>query len=142
MATKTTVNISPKVLAGLLTGLGTAAVLGIAKAVNADTFDFLGPWSVVAYPAFTVLVGQVAAWLKREHDSVSADTSASSVPLAPELAPAVSAPTVEPLVPQTAEQLIASIASRHSSADTAFRARKLMPSVPNLAALDDCGALA
>ena len=106
MATKTVVNISPKVLTGLLTGLGTAAVLGIAKAVNADTFDFLGPWSVVAYPAFTVLVGQVAAWLKREHDSVSADTSASSVPVAPEL-PAVSAPTVEPLVPQTADQIIA-----------------------------------
>lgn len=98
MATKTVVNISPKVLTGLLTGLGTAAVLGIAKAVNADTFDFLGPWSVVAYPAFTVLVGQVAAWLKREHDSVTA-------PVATPVA--VSAPTVEPLVPQTADQIIA-----------------------------------
>lgn len=108
MATKTVVNISPKVLTGLLTGLGTAAVLGIAKAVNADTFDFLGPWSVVAYPAFTVLVGQGAAWLKREHDTASADApAASSVPVAPELpAPAVAAP-VEPLVPQTADQIIA-----------------------------------
>jgi len=69
MATTTTINISPKVLTGLLTGLGTAALLGVANAVDAHTFDFLGPWSPVAYPAFTVLVGQAAAWLKRERDA-------------------------------------------------------------------------
>lgn len=108
MATKTVVNISPKVLTTLLTGLGTSAVLGAASGVNEHTFDFLGPWSTVAKLAFTVLISAAAGWLKREHDTASADApAASSVPVAPELpAPAVAAP-VEPLVPQTADQIIA-----------------------------------
>lgn len=105
MATKTTINISPKVLTGFLTGLGTAALLGIAKAVNPDTFDFLGPWAAVAYPAFTVLVAQAAAWLKREHAAAeepappAADGSynVTSLPVAAAVAPEFAAIVAGPV---------------------------------------------
>jgi hypothetical protein len=37
-------------------------------------------------------------------------------------------------------QLILASAIPHSASSRAFRARKLIPRVPNCAALDDCGA--
>jgi len=37
-------------------------------------------------------------------------------------------------------QLNSAKARAHSSSSCAFRARKLIPSVPNFAALEDCGA--
>lgn len=44
-----------------------------------------------------------------------------------------------PVICQTSHVSDASAAT-HSASSRAFRARKLIPSVPNCAALDDCGA--
>jgi len=43
------------------------------------------------------------------------------------------------LIHQASHVSVAS-ASTHSASSRAFRARKLIPKVPNCAALDDCGA--
>lgn len=58
--------VSPKVWAGLLTGLAVAAIGGLVTAVTPDTFDFLGPWGVIVYTGVTVGLAQLAAWLKRD----------------------------------------------------------------------------
>lgn len=111
MATKTTINISPKVLTGLLTGLGAAAALGAAGSVTPHTFDFLGPWGPVAKLAFTVLLAQAAAWFKREQaaETKAAEQNADGsynvtslpVPLVPASFDQIvsAAPASDPLVP-------------------------------------------
>jgi len=58
--------VSPKVWAGLATGLAVAAIGGVISAVTPHTFDFLGPWGVIAYTAVTVGLAQLAAYLKRD----------------------------------------------------------------------------
>lgn len=101
MATKTVVNISPKVLTGGLFGLGVAVVEAVAAAVNPHSLAFLGPWEPLALAAVPALLGQVAAWFKKEQAAEALPVITGAV------APTVAAVPVEPLVPQTAEQLIA-----------------------------------
>lgn len=104
MATKTVINISPKVLTATLTGLGLAGLGGVTAAVTPDTFAFLGPWAPGAFAVATILLAQAAAWFKREQENASSSATSTVTPELP--APVVAAP-VEPLVPQTAQQIIA-----------------------------------
>lgn len=114
MATKTTINISPKVLTATLTGLGLAGLGGITAAVTPDTFAFLGPWAPGAFAVATILLAQAAAWFKREQETAAKDTAptSSTAPVvddpvgwvgeAPAAAPAATAPLVPPAVDQLA----------------------------------------
>lgn len=58
--------ISPKVWAGLLTGLIVAAIGGIVAAVTPDTFAFLGAWGPIIYSLVTIGGAQLAAFLKTD----------------------------------------------------------------------------
>jgi len=105
MATKTVVNISPKVLTGGLCGLGVAVVEAVTVAVTPHSLAFLGAWEPLAIAVLPPLLGQVAAWFKKEQET--ADTvQAASVVNTHSVEPVLTAP-VEPLVPLTADQIIA-----------------------------------
>lgn len=101
MATKTVINISPKVFTALLTGLGLAGLGGVTAAVTPATFAFLGPWAPGAFAVATILLAQAAAWLKREQatETKAAVTNAHPTAAAP-------VPPVAPLLPLTVDQII------------------------------------
>lgn len=106
MATTTVVNISPKVLTGSLCGLAAAIAEASVVAVNQHTLAFLGPWEPLALGVAPLLLGQIAAWFKREEEATEGGT-ATAAPVANThtVAPVLAAP-VEPLVPATADQII------------------------------------
>lgn len=84
MATpKTTINIHPKLFTGLLIGLATAAVGGIASAMSPDLFAALGVWGPPVFSLTTVALSVLGGWLKR----VNAPESETAAP-APVAAPA------------------------------------------------------
>lgn len=113
MATKTVVNISPKVLTGGLCGLGVAVAEGIMAAITPHTLDFLGQWEPFALAALPPLLGQAAAWFKKEQAEEAPPVIGGSVQTAPAAttdpvgwvgdAPAVDAPPAQttPLAPPT-----------------------------------------
>jgi len=112
MATKTVLNVSPRVFTGGLCGLGVAVVEAVIVAVNPHTLAFLGQWEPLALAGIPPLLGQVAAWFKKEQ---AAEESAANAPIiaaenahVPATEPVgwVGPAPVEPLVPQTADQII------------------------------------
>lgn len=109
MATKTVLNVSPKVFTGGLCGLGVAVVEAITVAVTPHSLSFLGTWEPLALAAVPPLLGQVAAWFKKEQAAVSHTVAppAVDVPQAAPVAPTAAA--AAPIVPQTADQIIAGV---------------------------------
>lgn len=59
-------NISPKVWAGLITGLGIAIIGAGLTYLTPATFAFLGSWGPIAYTLVTLAGAQVAAFLKTD----------------------------------------------------------------------------
>jgi hypothetical protein len=108
-----TKKISPKVIAGILTGLAIAAIGGIIAAVTPDTFSAFGAWGPIVYSLVTVGGAQLAAYLKSDplrSNAVVVSMDTAPVP-APEAAgatdsnaflphPEEALPTVEPKEPE------------------------------------------
>lgn len=102
MATpKTTINIHPKLFTGLLIGLATAAVGGIASAMSPDLFAALGVWGPPVFSLTTVALSVLGGWLKRVN-AASESTSATPAPVAapaPAPAPAIAPAPVSTATP-------------------------------------------
>lgn len=112
MASKTVINVSPKVLTGGLFGLGVAVVEAVTASVTPASLHFLGGWEPLALAALPPLLGQVAAWFKKEEQAAEAPPAvqaqvANTHDTAPVEPASQVGPVTEPLVPQTADQIIA-----------------------------------
>lgn len=57
---------SPKVNAGLATGLALTVLAAGAAAITPDTLKDLGVWALPAYAAITAGAGYLAGYLKRD----------------------------------------------------------------------------
>lgn len=66
MSTTPTTPISPKVIAGTVTGIAITAVLAAITAITPDAFSFLGPWSGIAYLVVSTLGAAIAGYVKRD----------------------------------------------------------------------------
>jgi hypothetical protein len=94
-----TKKISPKVIAGILTGLAIAAIGGIIAAVTPDTFSAFGAWGPIVYSLVTVGGAQLAAYLKSDplrSNAVVLSTTATPVASVPEAEYHGDIPAAEP----------------------------------------------
>ena len=60
-----------KVIAGAVTGISLAIILGMVQAVTPDHLSFLGQWGSVVYGGVVALGSAIAAYLKRPSDNAS-----------------------------------------------------------------------
>jgi hypothetical protein len=95
---KTTINIHPKLFTGLLIGLATAAVGGIASAMSPDLFAALGVWGPPVFSLTTVALSVLGGWLKRVNAPES-ETAAPAPVAAPAPAPAIAQAPVSTATP-------------------------------------------
>jgi hypothetical protein len=91
---KSTVNIHPKVLTGILTGVGVAALTGIATGIDPHLFDALGPYGPLVASGITIGASQFAAWLKKGPDSEGEVTQTFTPDATPSVVPAPEEPLI------------------------------------------------
>lgn len=58
--------ISPKLIAGALTGLALAIVVAVLGAVTPDMLESLGAWAPLAFVAITTAATQLSVYLRRD----------------------------------------------------------------------------